>query len=311
MEEKQEDRKRTRIIIIIQSALNVILLVLLGFFIYNYFTTDKKLVVTEEKLYSTDSARVELGRLLKETGQELDQYKGRNAQLDAFLQQKNDSLQEYAERIEALLRQGKVNREQLNNALEELDQLRYYKNKYLAQIDSLSTVIVSLNNENTTLRADVGKVKRKNEDLSMENTRLNNKVSIGSRLTTQNLSVTGIRIRGNGKEKETLRASQLEQLKVSFIIGENYVAEKGPKDIFLKVIGPDGTTVYNELAGSGTFKFQNEESLYSTKKTIEFEQDTQQVYMYWNKGGDYAKGKYKAELYSDGFKIGTADFQLK
>jgi flagellar basal body-associated protein FliL len=292
------------IIIIILIALN-------GIFVYNYFTTDKKLVVTEEKLFATDSAKAELEKVLGETVNELDLYKGKNAQLDAFLKEKNDSLQEYAERIEVLLRQGRLSREQLNKAIEEIDQLRYYKRKYLNQIDSLSSQITRLNLENTTLKGTIDKEKRKYEDLTMENVKLNNKVAIGAKLNATSLFITGVKSRSNGKERETNRVSQIEKIKVSFNIEENYVADIGPKDIYMKVIGPEGTTLYNELSGSGTFTFEGQESLYTTKKTIDFTQAAQQVTIYWSKGSDYAKGMYKIELFAGGLSIGKSEFELK
>jgi hypothetical protein len=306
--EEQQKRNSGRIyyfiIIIILIALN-------GIFVYNYFTTDKKLVVTEEKLFATDSVRVELERVLGETGNELDLYKGKNAQLDAFLKEKNDSLQEFADRIEVLLRQGRLTRGELNKALEEVDQLRYYKRKYLNQIDSLNATIVKLNSENTTLKGTIDKQKRQYEDLNMENLKLNNKVAIGSKLNAKSLYVTGTKTRSNGKERETNRVSQMEKIKLSFALDENYVAEIGEKDIFIKIIGPEGTTLYNEIAGSGTFKFQGDDNLYTCKKTIEFNQAAQNVIVYWDKGSDYAKGKYTIELFADGFQIGKGEFELK
>jgi len=311
MEESTSKKKGSRTVFIVQTALNIVLFILLGFFTYNYFSTDKKLAFTEEKLYSTESAKTELEKILKQTEVDLEQYKGKNSELDQFLREKNDSLQEFAERIEALVRQGKVSRDKLNQTLDELDQLRYYKRKYLGQIDSLSTVITVLNKENLSLKSDITKQKRKNEDLTMENLRLNTKVAIGAKLNAQNLFVTGIKIRSNGKEKETIRVAQIEQLKVTFSIDENYVSEKGHKDIYLKVTGVDGNTMYNEKAGSGVFKYQNEESLYSSKKTIDFDQTAQPVSIYWNRGSEFAPGKYTAELFCEGFKIGETLFELK
>ncbi len=307
---EQSTNRHKRVYLVLAFVI-IILMALNGIFVYNYFTTDKKLVVTEEKLFATDSVKIELEKVLGQTEKELDQFKGKNAQLDAFLKEKNDSLQEYADRIDALLRQGKMSREQLNQAMDEIDQLRYYKRKYLSQIDSLSNHIIKLNKENFALRDNVDKEKKKNENLTMENIKLGNKVAIGAKLQTSSIFVTGVKKRSNGKERETNKVSQLEQLKFTFNIAENYVADVGNKDIYLKVVGPDGTTIYNEAAGSGTFVFQGQESLYSAKKTIEFTQAAQEVIIYWTKGSDYAKGKYKAELFSEGFKIGDAEFELK
>lgn len=306
MEEQRKSSGKIYYIIVI-----VILMALNGLFVYNYFNTDKKLVQTEETLFATDSAKAELEKILGETQNSLNLYKGRNSELDAFLKEKNDSLQEYADRIESLLRQGRLSKAQLEKAMEEIDQLRYYKRKYLNQIDSLSTQITMLSRENSNLKDNVDKEKRRNENLTMENVKLSNKVAIGAKLNAKQIFVTGVKTRSNGKERETNRSSQLEKLKISFTIDENYVNDPGQKTVYVKVIGPDGATLYNEAAGSGTFNFQGQQSLFSVKQEIAFEQKAQEVVLYWTRGSAFGKGEYKLELYTDGFMIGSSSFELK
>lgn len=306
MEEQRKSSGKIYYIIVI-----VILMALNGLFVYNYFNTDKKLVQTEETLFATDSAKAELEKILGETQNSLNLYKGKNSELDAFLKEKNDSLQEYADRIESLLRQGRLSKAQLEKAMEEIDQLRYYKRKYLNQIDSLSTQITMLSRENSNLKDNVDKEKRRNENLTMENVKLSNKVAIGAKLNAKQIFVTGVKTRSNGKERETNRSSQLEKLKISFTLDENYVNDPGQKTVFLKVIGPDGATLYNEAAGSGTFNFQGQQSLYSVKQDVAFDQKAQEVVLYWTRGSAFGKGEYKLELYTDGFMIGSSSFELK
>jgi len=305
-EEKKSNSGKIYYIIFI-----LLLLVSNGIFIYNYFTTDKKLVQKEEELFATDSAKAELFRILEQTELDLEEYKGRNEELDAFLKQKNDSIQEFAQRINVLLRQNRLNRKQLDSVLVELDQLRYYKRKYLNQIDSLSNQVNLLSGENRNLKTTINQQNRKYEDLNMENIKLNNKVAVGAKLNAETIKVIGVKQRSGGKEKETNRVSQLERIKITFTVKENYVAEMGQKEIFAKVVGPDGSTLYNETAGSGMFKFEGTESLYSAKTAIEFNQESQTVNMYWTKGSDFAKGNYRVELFCEGLRIGAADFELK
>jgi DNA repair ATPase RecN len=306
MEETKSKSNKLYLIIII-----IILLILNVIFMYNFFTTDKKLVVTEEQLVSTDNARQELEKLLGETESQLNQYKGQNVKLDQMLKEKNDSLQDLAERIESILKKGKITQKELSRARDELDVLRYYKQKYLRQIDSMAMVNRRLVEENQTLQMNVDSQKRKVEDLTMQNLRLNNKVSIGAKLFVQNIFITGVKLRSNGKERETIRASQMEALKVSFTILENYVSEKGDKDIYLRIANADGTPAFAEETSANIFKFQGKDELYSVMKTIKFENTQQDVIIYWNKGSDFKKGDYKAELYSDGFLIGVKEFEIK
>ncbi len=306
MEEKKSKSNKLYLIIII-----LVLLILNGIFMYNFYSTDKKLVVTEEKLVETGDAKAELEKLLNETEVQLEQYKGKNNQLDAMLKEKNDSLQDLADRIELVLKKGKITERELAKAREELDVLRYYKNKYLRQIDSLATVNRNLVESNKNLQQDVDKQKRKVEDLTMENLKLNNKVSIGAKLTTQNIYVTGVKMRDNGKERETNRASQMEALKVSFTILENFVTEKGDKEVYLRIANMDGTIAFSEEGSSNVFKYQGKDERYAMVKTIKFENVQQDVSIFWNKGSAFSKGMFKAELYSDGFLIGSKEFEIR
>lgn len=306
--EPQKPKRSSKIYYII---IILILLTSNGIFVYNYFTTDKKLVHTEEELFATDSVKKALDKILLETDKELDTYKGKNAELDAFLKQKSDSLNEYAHRITILIRQNKVNKDQLDQALEEIDQLRYFKRKTMTQIDSLSNQIDLLSRENNGLKNTISSEKRRNEDLTMENIRLGNKVAIGSKLNTTNLMITGIRLRSNGKERETLKASQLEQLKITFHIDPNYVANPGTKQIYIKVIGPDGGTLYVEASGSGMFKFEGQDAKYTAVKDIEFTQEAQDVTVYWKKSSAFSPGEYMIELFCEGMQIGTGKVTLR
>lgn len=308
METKENKSNSGRIYYIIFILL---LLVSNAIFVYNYFTTDKKLVEKTEELFATDSVRAELDRELLSTNQELEEYRGQNEELDAYLKQKSDSIAEFAQRINALLRQNRLTKAQLDSVYQELDQLRYYKRKYLNQIDSLSNQISMLSSENRNLKSNINQEKRKYEELNMENIKLNNKVAVGAKLNTENILVTGIKARTSGKERETNRASQTEKLKITFTIKENYVADIGNKIIYVKIYGVDGTTIYNEASGSGVFQFEGTESLYSTKKEIEYTQVQQMVNVYWDKGTEFAKGKYKVDLFCEGLRIGTTDFELK
>jgi hypothetical protein len=309
MEENKE--KRNRFAVIIPWALVGILTLLNGFFIYNYFKTDQKLAVTEEVLFDTKAAKNSLDSLLLVTSTELESYKGQNASLDSLVSQKDGELKLISDRVKRLLAQDRVSKVELDKALEEIEQLRYYKQKYLTQIDSLSTQVVLLNRENVQLKGNIDNQKRNNENLSLENAGLKNKVAIGAKLNTSALTILGIKMRSNGKEKETMKAKQVEKLKLTFKVAENFVAEKGEKEIYLKITSQDGTTLYNQATGTATFKFQGDESLYTQKKVIDFNQEAQDVTIYWSKGTEFALGKYKAEIFADGFRIGAVDFELK
>ena len=148
---EESKRKSNKLFLAVIIA---VLLLLNLIFIYNFYTTDKKLTLTEEKLVSTEDAKAELEKLLSETEVQLDQYKGKNAQLDQMLKEKNDSLLDQAERIEQLLKKGQISERELAKARDELDVLRYYKQKYLRQIDELARIIIVHRVHRRAMRAD-------------------------------------------------------------------------------------------------------------------------------------------------------------
>ena len=66
--------------------------------------------------------------------------------------------------------------------------------------------------------------------------------------------------------------------------------------------------------GSGKFELADvgEETIYTTKQTITYNQKPQNICMYWGANGTtFEKGKYMIELYQDGYPIGKKDFTLK
>jgi hypothetical protein len=64
--------------------------------------------------------------------------------------------------------------------------------------------------------------------------------------------------------------------------------------------------------GSGAFSYNGKEVIYSSKQTVNFTNNRQQVDIFYGRGGIPMKnGKYTIEVYSEGFKIGQGDFTVK
>ena len=123
-----------------------------------------------------------------------------------------------------------------------------------------------------------------------------------------------LRTKGSGKESATTNAKKAEKIKVSFDVDENKVADPGTKTFQLRLIGPGGTTLAVQSAGSGVFDLADGggQVQYTISKDITYNQTKQGVVIYWSKTGEqFEKGKYTAEIYQDGYKVGTKDFQLK
>lgn len=292
-------------------AIIIILFIFNGLLIYNLINKDNDLTLTEEKLESTENERLELQKELETTQLELEEYIGQNAALDSIIQSRDSELAQRAAKVRSLLSQNNLTKEQLANARQEIASLKSMIARYETEIDSLSKENTFLRDENYAMKQEIEAAKEINQDLESRNRSLNEKVNIASRLKAENIFASGVKVRWNEKEKETSRLSAAEKIVVRFNLDENEVANKGKKTIYFKLLSPSKNTIHNEAAGSGTFSFRGEESLYTSKQVIDFQNKNEQLEFIWEKSPAMIEGRYEAHLFCEDYEIGTAEFELR
>lgn len=302
--EKRQNQDKTKVFLIL---LIFILLIMNGFFIYHYVNTDKELTATTVELDEVSDARDELNAILEQTNDQVAELKGQNAGLDSLLVSRNKEIQEKAAQIEMLLKDKK----KLAAARDEIQKLRYYVKKYQQEIADLTAKNEKLQRQNKEIQKNLDEERDKNEDLTMKTITLENKVNLGKKLSFTNFEVFGINKRNSGRETETSRARRVDLIKITFTLDFNYVADLGAKKFYLRIITPEGTTISNQQMGGGSFSVAGEEYLYSMEHDIDFDNSGQSVTFYYDKGEDWEKGNYKAEVYADGFLIGSQEIRLR
>jgi len=197
---------------------------------------------------------------------------------------------------------------QLRKAKDEIANLKQLSQNYIAQIDSLKIANKDLTDQNSNLTQDLSSANSKVGSLTQENSSLSNKVAIASVLKTVNAIASGVKYKGSGKEIETTKAKQTDRIKTCFTIIENQVVDKGAKDIYLRIIGPDGTIL---STSNETFMLRGQASVYTIRQTIFYENKNTDLCIYWEKGNAYTAGKYAIEIYCEGNQIGSAAVTLK
>lgn len=295
----------------IYITLIILLLISNGVFAYLYFNKEKEIVKITEELVNTDNARSELDSILKQTESQLAVYKGQNAELDSVIQIKNAELQAQADKIKLLLRSNQISASELLKVRDEMDALRFYTRKYSQQIDSLAQAneVLAQNLEET--KTNLNRAKNKIEDLTMDNIRKESQLSVASRLKAEGITVTGIQNRTSGRERETTRAKRVDQVRVQFKVGDNPTAKPGDKEVYLRILSPDGATISTSTSGGGQFEYQGEKSMYTQRQRINFKNDQSTITFHYARGNtEWEKGTYKVELYCEGFIIGTKTFVL-
>ena len=88
----------------------------------------------------------------------------------------------------------------------------------------------------------------------------------------------------------------------------NVNAEKGKRDIYIRVFSPDGAVMANS---SSTFDYKGEETLFTGLKNIDYENTDLPVYYIWQRNSAFSKGKYDIEIYCAGEKIDSTSVILK
>lgn len=184
------------------------------------------------------------------------------------------------------------------------------KDEEIAKLKEDNKVLFS---ENTQLKTTQNQLSDTISTLKFNNQSLAEQVAIASRLQAEKISVNIINSRGKEKEDKDaeFRARRVDKIKISFNLAKNDVAPKATKEIMMRLIEPDGSTLYNLSTGSGTFLLNGEETYYTAKREIVFDNTQQPVSFVYSKGAEYKRGEHTVELYADGFLIGKTTFTLK
>lgn len=297
-----------------KSGKSVLLLLLLsllgnGFLGYKYFTEkqDHETVLiekekTDAELSSLVDLRVNLETELSATKEDLEKFKGYSEELDSLLAHARNDLEKKEKRIASLSKDSK----KLKELQKELEDLKAMRDNLLEQVDKLVMENNLLKKENQEYQATIG-------DLNMENSNLEKKVESGSALTSTQVLLVSYKEKSKGKRAVTAIAKKTDFMEVCFNIAQNRIASKGPKEVYARIISPEGSTLAVQSLGSGTFKSKEngEDNLYTTKKTIDYDGNEKNHCIAWKPNMPFSSGKYKVEIFIDGYLSGVGGLILK
>jgi hypothetical protein len=185
------------------------------------------------------------------------------------------------------------------------------------QIKQLGEKLARLENENAELKTRNTELKSINMDLNSENNSLSAEKqklkTLAARLTSSEIRVETLKKQFiTRKETNTNRAKGVEALRISFSLVENKIAQKGEREIFIKITGPEGTTLMNEGQGGIADLMDGKSVKYSYKTTVVFENEAKQIpATIWKPTKKLTTGKYTIELYTEGYLMGSSAIDLK
>jgi peptidoglycan hydrolase CwlO-like protein len=289
----------------------VVIVILLAGCLYLFMSKNKMAednnLALKTKQQTIDSVRTDRASLQADfdaASAKIDQLVSQNSKLDSALQGDKAQMAKLQSQIRSVLANKNATQAELKNAREMITSLNDKTKAY-------ETRIAELEKENTQLTGE-NKVLTKERDSTVEKNIALKKV--GSVLHASNIRMEAIHKKRNGKEKETTKAKRVDQMRITFDIDENRIAESGTKQVYLRVMGPDGNVMSTPANASGAMTTANGDQLkYSIVKDVVLTQNqpVKDVVVDWAQQGDYKKGTYNIEIYHDGYKVGAGNVELR
>jgi hypothetical protein len=203
-------------------------------------------------------------------------------------------------------------RSQYNKIKGEIDNAMRIKDEANKEIESLKLQLAQkdtvINEKNTVINQKEQAI----SSLTQEKTQLSEKVAIASILKADHITALAITAKGKEKPSATaeFKAKYIDQLKIGFTIAENKVAEKNTKELYIRVVEPDGATIYNTSTGGGEMTYNGKSIFYSVKYDLSFNGNASPVLISYKKDGEWKVGKHTIEIYCEGKLIGTGSFTV-
>ena len=202
-------------------------------------------------------------------------------------------------------------KKKLDDKLDGFKTLLANKDKEIEQLKQQNEILLT---ENQGLKQDKQSLNENISSLEGTKKQLEQKVTIASQLKAENFEIRSVDKKGNiSKDKKgaNLKASKLEKLRVQFSIADNKVAKIETKIIYMNVIEPDGTVLYDLANGGGTFVMNGKEKFFTLKQDFLFDNRKPQLEFLYAKGSDWKEGQHIVELYCEEVLIGTMPFFVK
>ncbi|MGN6248742.1 MAG: hypothetical protein ACTHNG_10310 [Ginsengibacter sp.] len=306
---RKEPRDSKNLVIGILIAAIVILA---GFFIFDHSKSNEHLKQQQTEVAQITSEKSNIQSSFDASLARLDSMQTVNTDLNSKLTASNEEIAKMKSEIRSILHKRNVTAAELSRARTLIGQLN-------GKISDLETQVAMLQQQNDSLQQNVAVLTTQNQTLSRNldsttvvNTGLTKKVDVASTLNADNISITPVKIKKNGKQKELTVAKRVDKLLVSFDVS-NRIIEPGTTDLYVVVIGPDGKPVTTADSSGNTFMTRdNSSQVFTAKLPVALETaKTKNVQFAFSPAGHFQQGDYKIQIYQNGFLIGEKTRSLR
>ncbi len=283
-----------------------------GFFIFDHSKDNETLKAQQTEVAKVTTEKSNIQSSFDASLARLDSMQTANTDLNGKLTASNDEISKMKSEIRSILHKRNVTASELSKARDLIGQLN-------GQITDLQSQIAMLTQQNDSLHQNVVVLTNQNQTLShnLDSTIvvkqvLEKKVDVASTLNADNISITPVKIRNNGKQKVSTVAKRVDKLLVSFDVNNRIIAP-GTTDLYVVVIGPDGQPVTTPDSSGNTFVTRDSSSkTFTAKLPVDLETaKTKNVQFAFAPNGHFQQGNYKILIYQNGFLIGEKTRELK
>lgn len=262
-----------------------------------------------EKLYTLTLQKEKLQIEIDRIEAELDNIDRQNIQdLPANVVAQQENARKIIADLRAALEENNVSDSQIQVANTQVENLKANVSKLLNEVNDLKIQNEMLKKENVELQGTVRETSNQVKKLTNDNTALNEKVMIASSLKVSNISINGVEQKKNGSLEVETRAKRAEKLQIKFTIVDNPLAKKGRKEVYARVIDPQGNLI---AASDDVFYVHGDKLQYTFKEHINFTNNGEEYQMLWSDNSKLKKGAYTVLLYADNAIMGRGSVVLK
>lgn len=210
--------------------------------------------------------------------------------------------------LRAALEESDVTDNKIQFANSQLESLKKNVADLLAQVNDLKFQNELLKRENDQLQGTVKQTSSKVRQLTDDNSVLNEKVIIASSLKVSNIVINAVEQKRDGSLEIETKAKRADKLQIKFTIVDNPLAKKGKKEVFIRIIDPQGNLI---AASSDVFYIHDDKLQYTFKEYINFTNNGEEYQFLWNNSDKLIKGAYTVLLYTDNTIMGRGTIVLK
>ena len=232
-------------------------------------------------------------------------FENLNSDYESINHQLDTSREQVAQLIEKLNKTEATNRAKIRQYEKELGTLRSIMKGYIVQIDSLNTLNKRLTADAAAARQEAAESRRANEELTQQVTNLSEQVNAGKVLKARGITLTA----HYGNDKVGDRHSRVRYMMANLSLLENSLAERGPVRVYVRVKDPEGVLLMNNE--SGEFLVNDVAMQATASREVDYEGAEVDLSIYINDTGEFVKGIYSLEAYTEKGLLGRAECLLR